>query len=107
MPLAKVAPIAPAAFVYEYDFGDAWQHLILIEEIRYSKEPNRQAACLDGERACPPEDCGGTYGYRDFLEALSDPEHEERDMLLTWAGGSFDSDFFDLDAANRRLQRVK
>ncbi len=105
--LEKVAPMAPAAFVYEYDFGDSWQHLILVEEITYTQERVRHAVCLAGERACPPEDCGGTGGYEDFLEAIADPYHEEHEAMLTWVGGSYDPSLFDLDAANRRLQRVR
>jgi len=105
--LEKVAPMAPAAFVYEYDFGDSWQHLTLVEAIRHVQSPVPAPVCLDGEGACPPEDCGGTFAFAEFLEAIADPYHEEHETLLTWVGGSYDPSFFDLAAANRRLQRVR
>jgi hypothetical protein len=57
-----------------------------------------------GARAAPPEDCGGTPGYEEFLSAIRDPEHEEHDNLLTWIGGAFDPEAFDLNAINRILR---
>ena len=75
-------------FEYEYDFGDGWQHEILFRgspQVR-TGEANTQL-CLEGARACPPEDVGGVTGYADFLETISDPENEEHDGLLEWAGG--------------------
>jgi hypothetical protein len=68
-------------FRYEYDFGDNWQHEVLFEG-RHSAEPGkRYPLCVDGARACPPEDVGGVWGYADILEAISDPEHEEHDEM--------------------------
>lgn len=80
---------------YEYDFGDSWEHEILLEEI-FPKEKNKKyPRSIAGERACPPEDCGGFPGYQHFLEAISDPGHPEREDFLMWVGGSFESDRFD------------
>jgi hypothetical protein len=59
--------------------------------------------CTAGKRACPPEDCGGVWGYADFLAAITDPEHPEHDELLEWAGGEFDPELFDPDEVNAAL----
>lgn len=80
--------------VYEYDFGDGWIHDILLEEIIPCDKPQR-VSCVDGQRACPPEDCGGTWGYQTLLEALSDPTHDDHEDMLRWIGGKFDSECFD------------
>ena len=57
--------------------------------------PTRYPQCIEGESACPPEDCGGIPGYEDLLEAISDPDHEEHESILEWVGGKFDSEAFD------------
>ena len=63
--------------------------------------------CLTGKRACPPEDCGGIWGYADFLDAIQDPQHPEHEEMLAWVGGEFDPEAFDVDEVNRELQRLK
>jgi hypothetical protein len=60
--------------------------------------------CTAGKRACPPEDCGGVWGYADFLEAIADPEHEQHEELLEWVGGEFDPEQFDVAEANAALR---
>jgi hypothetical protein len=65
----------------------------------------RYPVCVEGARACPPEDVGGVWGYQEFLEAITDPEHEDHDGLLEWAGGSFDPEAFDPAAATREMRR--
>ncbi len=62
--------------------------------------------CVAGERACPPEDCGGVWGYEDLLEILADPKHEEHEERKEWAGGDFDPDAFDAAAVTRALRRL-
>ncbi|MBI3940615.1 MAG: plasmid pRiA4b ORF-3 family protein [Acidobacteria bacterium] len=84
----------PAA-EYEYDFGDDWQHEVVLENIIPREIKRRYPQCVAGERACPPEDCGGIWGYQEFLEAIGNPMHEEHARMLEWAGGSFDSERFD------------
>ena len=79
---------------------------MVIEELTWSSHGLKFAVCLDGQNACPPEDVGGTHGYADFLEAIADPDHEERESYLEWVGGSFDPAEFDLAVANARCQRV-
>lgn len=94
-------------FVYEYDFGDSWEHDVVVEATTTTALGLKFAVCVDGQNACPPEDCGGTGGYSMMLEALADPTHEERDQFLTWVGGAFDPAAFDLAEANIALQRVR
>ena len=91
-------------FIYEYDFGDSWQHEILLEKI-LEPEPNvAYPRCIEGARACPPEDVGGISGYAEFLEAISDPNHEDHDDMVVWSGGRFDPDRFSVDEVNRELR---
>ncbi len=90
-------------FIYRYDFGDDWAHEIEIEEELAPDPEGRYPDCIDGARACPPEDCGGIPGYQHFLEAISDPNNPERDDLLKWAGGTFDPEEFDLKKARRGI----
>lgn len=105
--LRVIAPNAKTRFVYEYDFGDCWRHEIVVEEILPPDPTMRCPECLDGARACPPEDVGGTDGYQHFLEALRIPDHPERDEYLEWIGGAFDSEAFDLAGINQRLRRLR
>ena len=105
--LAQIAPAARRKFVYEYDFGDSWEHEILVEKILPPDPAVKHAVCLVGKRACPPEDVGGVWGYAEFLEAIRNPEHEEHDSYLEWIGGEFDPDEFDVDAINAGLRRLR
>jgi len=106
-------PLIPAEkfkFVYEYDFGDSWEHKLLVEKIMTPQEVQRLHAgplpvCLKGKRSRPPEDVGGVWGYANFLQAIGDPEHPEHDEYLEWAGGDFDPERFDLEEVNQALQR--
>jgi hypothetical protein len=90
-------------FLYTYDFGDGWDHEILVEKIVPPQEGTRYPMCLAGSRACPPEDCGGPYGYQDFVKAILNPRHKRHKELLEWIGGTFDPEAFDLDDINRGL----
>lgn len=80
---------------YEYDFGDQWEHEIVFEGVFPREKNRRYPQCVAGERACPPEDCGGIDGYQDLLEAIYIPLHEEHTSSRTWAGKSFHSERFD------------
>jgi hypothetical protein len=91
-------------FVYEYDFGDGWRHRVKVKHIA---QPNTEwfyPLCIAGARAAPPDDVGGVMGYLDFLNAIKDPKHGEHDSMLTWIGGAFDPEGFDLNAINRTLR---
>lgn len=91
-------------FRYVYDMGDDWLHEVKVEKV-FAPEPNvAYPRCTGGERACPPEDCGGFPGYLHFLEAMADPKHPEHDEMLEWIGEEWDPEAFDLDAVNTALQ---
>ena len=106
--LFEVAPRVNDSFVYEYDFGDGWEHVVLVEKILTREEGAGDfPVCLAGVRACPPEDCGGVPGYESFLQAIGDPTHEEHGAMLAWVGGKFDPEAFDLRKVNRHLRRLK
>jgi len=92
---------------YEYDFGDSWEHSLLVEKILPAERPLRYPVCLAGKRRCPPEDCGGPWGYQDFLEAIGNPDHESHEENLKWIGGGFDPEEFDIEHVNRRLRGGK
>ena len=94
-------------FVYEYDFGDSWEHVLLVEKV-LSPEPGQQyPVCIKGKRARPPEDVGGVWGYEEFLEAIQDPDRPEHEMYVEWIGGEFDPEEFDLDAVNAALRGLR
>ena len=91
-------------FVYEYDFGDDWNHVVEVVSVGPPEKGVKYPVCLAGERSCPPEDCGGPWGYEGFLEAISDPDHEEHEENLEWLDGTFDPEAFDLNQVNRRMK---
>ncbi len=97
-------------FLYIYDFGDEWRHKITLEKI--TDEKLKHASCVDGKGACPPEDCGGVWGYQDFLETISNPKHPEHKDMLAWVdleeGQKWEEiHAFNLEAANKQVQEVK
>jgi len=93
-------------FTYEYDFGDDWRHELRLEQVLVQNDSFRPT-CLAGERACPPEDCGGSLGFAELLEILANPNHPEYDDRLEWLGEDFDPECFDLAVINRKLMRSK
>jgi len=108
--LGGIAREVGEAFIYEYDLGDSWRHQVLVEEIWATSGDAVQPTCLAGERACPPEDCGGVHGYYQTLERLRDPDDEEHKSTKIWiesmTGGPFDPEVFRLGAANRALKAL-
>jgi hypothetical protein len=84
-----------SSFRYTYDFGDGWEHRIVVENVLTSDTNTALPMCTDGRRACPPEDCGGTWGYRELLEILADPTDPEHDERREWLGRPFDPEAFD------------
>lgn len=89
--------------IYTYDFGDSWEHSIVLEK-RLPVDPGATyPVCIDGQLACPPEDCGGIPGYYDLVEVLNDPNHERHEEMLDWTGDDYDPQAFSVDQVNRRL----
>ncbi|MEU9507713.1 plasmid pRiA4b ORF-3 family protein [Micromonospora sp. NPDC048170] len=90
---------------YTYDFGDWWEHDLVVEDVFAADPDERYPSCLDGERACPPEGVGGPAGYLALLAALADPGHPEHAEMRDWVGARFDPDAFDADRAGTLLRR--
>lgn len=104
VPLAEVVSHAKQKFIYEYDFGDSWEHEIIAEKFLPLDPAAQYPVCLGGARACPPEDCGSFPGYMNILEALNAKKPTlDQKKLLEWVGEEYDPERFDLDAVNRRL----
>ena len=104
--LRKSIGHAGLRFQYVYDFGDGWRHTLLLEKTQPPDPTMHLPVCLQGKRACPPEDVGGIGGYAHFLEILRDPTHEEHDSYLTWVGGKFAPNAFDLELVNQNLRKI-
>ena len=105
--LSQVVSSEKAKFEYIYDFGDYWQHEVLVEKILAADPMVRYPICLKGKRACPPEDCGGIWGYEGLLAAMQDPEDERSRELLDWLGPGYDPEGFDLEATIRELKSIR
>jgi hypothetical protein len=105
--LSKMLPKSGERFLfeYEYDFGDCWTHEVLFEGCLRVEPGQRYPICLEGARACPPEDVGGYSGYKEFLEALADCDDEQHEQFAAWIGGSFDAESFDPETATKRMRR--
>jgi hypothetical protein len=92
-------------FIYEYDMGDSWVHSIQVEKTLAAEPKTRYPRCIDGARACPPEDCGGPFGYGSFLKAVQDPKHVQHAEMRAWAGDDFDPEAFDADKVSKELPK--
>jgi len=101
--LIEIAPTPKAKIGYLYDFGDSWEHVIMVEKVLTPDPEAVYPRCIAGKNACPPDDCGGVWGYANLLEALHNPNHPEHEELLEWAGEVIDPEAFDLDATNRKM----
>ncbi|MFF0795204.1 plasmid pRiA4b ORF-3 family protein [Streptomyces spiralis] len=108
--LGQVAPRTGDRLRYTYDFGDDWEHDILIEDVTTPETGTAYPRCLTGRRACPPEDCGGIWGYDYLIEILADPHHEEHEDRLEWLGldsaDQFDPAAFDAAQVNSALSAL-
>lgn len=91
-------------FLYQYDFGDNWQHEVLFEGCLRADKGGRYPVCVEGERVCPPEDVGGVWGYAEFLAAIADPKHEQHADFVEWAG-EFDPEEFDAGKVTKAMRR--
>ena len=90
-------------FHYTYDFGDNWQHDIVVEKVLPPEAGKTYPVCVHGKRSGPPEDVGGPWGYMGFVEAMRDPKHPQHDEFTEWYEDPFDPEAFDIDEVNRRL----
>ncbi len=102
--LAQLAPRAGDRLSYCYDFGDDWRHEVRVEKVLPRDPEMELPECLTGRRACPPEDCGGPWGYGELLAVLADPRHPEHKEMMEWVGGSIDPNHFDLEETRLRLR---
>ena len=91
---------------YMYDFGDSWEHNILVEKILTPASDVQYPVCIEGKRACPPENIGGISGYSHILDVLEDPDDLRYDDMIEWIGWNFDPKHFDLDDINVRLNLI-
>ena len=102
--LQQVLPRVGVSFEYRYDFGDDWQHDVLLEAAVLPDPQKQYPRCLEGERSGPPEDVGGPLGYQLYLEAMVAPGHKEHKNMLQWRG-PFDPELFSVAAVNKQLSR--
>lgn len=100
VPVARYLRLERPRATYIYDFGDHWRHTILLESVLPRDQELKYPHCLAGERACPPEDCGGPPGYGDLLEAIGDPKHEEHEASIDRVDRGFDPEVFDIAKVN-------
>ncbi len=92
---------------YEYDFGDGWEHAITLEKITENERKVTYPECIRGKRSCPPEDCGGPWGYENLLAVLADKKHPEHEGMQEWIGEGFDPEYFDIEVVNKLLKKIK
>lgn len=104
--LNSLGLLEKSRFEYIYDFGDWWEHIVLVEAVRPRKEGEVLPVCVTGRRAFPPEDCGGIWAYGDLLAVLADPADPEHEETKQWVGPYFDPEAMDLDHINRELVQV-
>lgn len=95
------------SFTYEYDFGDGWIHSIVVEKTLPLDPATYYPVCIKGKLACPPEDCGGLYGYYNLLEIISDKKHPEYEDMVEWMGGRFDPTEFEIEDVNVNLEDIE
>ena len=105
--LCELAPAVKSKFIYEYDFGDGWDHQIEVVKISLPDKDIEYPVCLKGKLACPPEDCGGIWGYYDMLDVLKDPKHEGYEELTEWLENDFDPELFDIERVNAALTKLR
>lgn len=94
-------------FIYRYDFGNDWEHVITVERVLCPEDGVEYPVLVDGARRAPPENCGGPLGFMAFLEAMLDDTHEEHEAMMDWYGERFDPDDLERDAVEVMLGRVR
>lgn len=104
--LDQVVLAAKTKIGYQYDFGDSWDHELLVEKILPPDPATHYPLCLGGKFACPPEDSGGTWGYYEKLAIMKDPKHPDHADIVAWMGKNFDPEAFDVKWANEALRET-
>lgn len=102
--LDKILRKEKSKIIYEYDFGDGWEHDIVLEKVLLPDNQIKTPECIAGKRNCPPEDCGGVWGYAEMLDVLKQPDHEEYESYIEWLGYKFDPEYFKKDEINELLR---
>jgi len=106
--VSKVLRNVGDGFVYEYDLGDSWEHVVMVDKILGTDRSSATTAvCLGGEGACPPEDCGGVEGYEQLRKILKNRKHPEHKSMKEWLGRPFDPEWFDASGTNKWLRKLK
>lgn len=103
----QILPRVGATLVWQYDFGDGWEHTVTVEAMNEPDPEVRYPQVLDGARACPPEDSGGTYGYENLLRVLADPSDPEHEDLAEWLPDGFDPEALDVQAHDAAVRAVR
>jgi hypothetical protein len=104
--LDELVPEENMDFIYKYNLDEEWEHHLLVEEIISRTPKVHYPQCVEGDRACPPEDCGGILGYKDLLEIIKNPEDPEYEETIQWLG-AFDPTAFDLEEVNQKLKHIR
>jgi hypothetical protein len=105
--LSDALPRVRSKMLWNYDFGDGWEHDVVCEAIAPRDAKDAYPQVIGGEHACPPEDCGGPWGYAELLEALGDRKHKQHKELKAWIGGEFDPSHFDLPAHDAAVRTTR
>lgn len=103
--LGELCPKVKSKLIYEYDFGDGWEHTIEVQKIVEPEPGAGYPVCLGGKKACPPEDCGGIWGYYSLLKTIADPDADDHEDMVEWLGDEFDPDAFDFEKVNAILAK--
>jgi len=104
--LGSMVNDARIKFDYIYDFGDSWEHVIKVEKFLVRNETMKYPTCIDGELACPPDDCGGVWGYYQMLKVIQDKKHPDYEETIGWFGENFDAEHFDKNDVNEKLEPI-
>jgi len=102
--LREVLPAVTSKMRWDYDFGDGWEHDVVVEAIEPRRTDVTYPLCVAGKRACPPDDCGGPWGYAELLDVLAHPNHPEHHERAEWVPDGFDPEFFDAAEATTAVQ---
>jgi hypothetical protein len=106
MRLGTLVERGVSELLYTYDFGDDWQHRVIVEEVLDAQPGTDYPTFIDGERTAPPEDVGGPPGFMDFVEAMAKPRHPQRKDLVRWYGGPFNPVDFGADRIAESIRSI-